>query len=147
MPNVRWLLALITSAHRWLFTATGGRVGGRALGYRFLLLEHTGRRSGQRRLAPLLYVEDGKDLVVVASNAGDDRAPAWWLNLRAHPEARVRVGTRRLDVRARQAGPEEAQRLWPVLDASHGGYAGYRDRAAREIPVVLLEPCAGSGAA
>jgi deazaflavin-dependent oxidoreductase (nitroreductase family) len=140
MPNVRWLLALITAVHRFLYRASGGRVGARAGRLTFLLLEHTGRRSGRRYLAPLLYVEDGERLVVVGSNAGDDRDPAWWQNLKARPEASVQVGTRRLAVRARAAVGEERARIWRRLLEGWPQYARYQERTAREIPIVVLEP-------
>lgn len=105
-----------------------------------LLLTTTGRKSGLERTAPLLYVPDGERFVVVASNAGAERPPAWWLNLEARPEARVRVGTGVHAVHARRASPEEAERLWRLLEASYASYAAYRTGTSREIPVVLLEP-------
>ena len=143
MPNVRWLLALITSVHRAIYRASGGRVGGNLLGIRVLLLTTVGRRSGRERVTPLLYVEDEKGYVVVASNAGDARDPAWWLNLRARPEAKVQAG-RLLDaVRARQATAQEEAALWPRLDAAYPPYARYRERTRRAIPVVILERIAG----
>ena len=140
MPNVRWLLALITAVHRFLYRASGGRVGARAGRLTFLLLEHTGRKTGRLFVAPLLYVEDGDRFVVVGSNAGDDRDPAWWQNLKARPEASVQVGTRRLAVRARAAVGEERARIWRRLLEGWPQYARYQERTAREIPIVVLEP-------
>jgi deazaflavin-dependent oxidoreductase (nitroreductase family) len=140
VPNIRWLLSLITTVHRFVYLASGGRLGHRMLWMRTLLLTHRGRKTGRTRVTPLLYIEDQGRWVVVASNAGDDRDPAWWRNLRAHPEAEVQLGRERLAVRARQASPAEAERLWPLLTASYRYYPEYRARASREIPVVLLEP-------
>jgi len=140
MPNVRWLLALITVLHRALYRATGGRLGAGAGRWRFLLLETLGRRSGRRRTTPLLYVEDDDRFIVVASNAGDDRDPAWLLNLRRRDEAVIQVGPRRLCVRAREASDAEGERLWPKLLASYRHYGDYRTRTARRIPIVVLEP-------
>ena len=105
-----------------------------------LLLTTTGRKTGEERTTPLLYLADGEDLVVVASNGGAPKHPAWLLNLRANPEATVEVGGRKLRVRAREAGPEEKERLWPKLVEMYGSYEDYRRRTDREIPVVLLEP-------
>ncbi len=139
MPNVRWLLALVTRVHRALYRLSGGRIGGSMAGIRVLLLTTLGRRSGLPRVLPLLYVEAEKGYVVVASNAGDDRAPAWWQNLRARPEASVQVGRERHAVRARRATPEEEAALWPKLIAAYGPYARYRERTRREIPIVILE--------
>ena len=141
MPNIRWLLALITISHRWIYIHSGGWVG-RLLGWkkRALLLTHVGRKSGARYVAPLLYVEDGDSYIVAGSNAGDLRDPQWWSNLKSHPDTTVQVGRHHHAVRARKASAEEAIRLWPVLEANYGFFDRYRERAHREIPVVLLEP-------
>jgi deazaflavin-dependent oxidoreductase (nitroreductase family) len=140
MPNIRWLLALITVVHRALYRVTGGRIGKRAGKASMLLLTTLGRRSGQQRVTPLLYVEDGPRFVVVASNAGDDRNPAWLLNLRKQPAARVQVGSQHIAVQAREASDAECERLWPKLLASYSHYTAYRSRTQRHIPVVMLEP-------
>ena len=140
MPNIRWLIALITTLHRFVYQKSGGWVGGRLPGQRVLLLTTTGRRTGQERTQPLLYVRDGNRFVVVGSNGGDDRAPAWWLNLQARPEARAQVDREQHAVRARQARGEELTALWASLERSYQYYADYRRRTSREIPVVILEP-------
>lgn len=140
MPNIRWLLRLITRVHGFLLRASNGRLGARIGGISVLLLENVGRKSGTLHLTPLLFVEDAGRYVVVASNAGDDRNPAWWLNLRERPEAAVRVAGRRVEVKARRAGPGESEALWPKLDAAYKYYADYRTRTTRDIPVVILEP-------
>lgn len=146
MPNVRWLIALITVVHRFLYRVTGGWIGSRAPGIRMLLLENIGRRSGQRRVTPLLYVEDGEDFVVVASNGGDDRAPAWWYNVRENPDVAVQIGRQRIPVRARSAGAHEEDSLWQKLESSYRYYEDYRARAQREIPIVVLERIAAPDA-
>jgi deazaflavin-dependent oxidoreductase (nitroreductase family) len=140
VPNIRWLIALITALHRFVYQRSGGRIGGRLPGQRFLLLTTTGRRTGRERTMPLLYVPDGDRFVVVGSNGGDDRPPAWWLNLQASPDARVQAGRVQHHVRARQAQGAELAALWTRLDSSYRYYADYRRRTSREIPVVVLEP-------
>jgi deazaflavin-dependent oxidoreductase (nitroreductase family) len=139
MPGARRLLALVTLLHRSLYRATGGRIGASGGGIEILLLTSVGRRSGRRRVAPLLYIRDGGRWVVVGSNAGDEQHPAWWLNLEARPDAEIQVRAERFEVRARRASPEEARRLWPGFEARWGRYRGYRARTKREIPVVILE--------
>ena len=139
MPNIRWLLALITTIHRWVYVRSGGRIGKKLLNKPMLLLESVGRKSGSLRLTPLLYVPDGDDFVVAASNMGDPRPPGWWFNLQARPENVVRVGRRHVPVRARRASPEEETRLWPRLEAVYSYFPNYRENAGREIPVVILE--------
>jgi deazaflavin-dependent oxidoreductase (nitroreductase family) len=139
MPNIRWLLALITRLQRFLYLKTGGALGASMLGKKILLLTNVGRRTGHQRITPLLYVEDGDRWVVVASNAGDDRHPAWWLNLQANPRARVQIRDEHHDVVARRAESDEEDRLWPRLTESYGPYRQYRKRTSRDIPIVILE--------
>lgn len=143
MPNIRWLLALITALHRWLYRATRGVVGHRIplLDWRSLLLSHVGRKSGRVYTTPLLYIPDGERFVVVGSNAGDEKPPAWWLNLEARPEARVQVGADEHTVRARLAQGDERARLWAALVANYRDYARYERLTAgkRALPVVILE--------
>jgi deazaflavin-dependent oxidoreductase (nitroreductase family) len=140
MPNIRWLLALITVVHRFLYRVSKGRIGARTGGVDVLLLKTLGRKTGRIRITPLLYVRDGSSWVVIASNAGDDRHPAWWLNLRSRPEVEIQVRDARHSVRARRATPEETERVWPRLVAAYKYYDDYKRRTSREIPVVVLEP-------
>ncbi len=128
--------------HRLVYEASGGRVGRRIpfVGAPMLLLDHVGAKSGVKRTTPLLYVEDGPNLVIVASKGGYPRHPAWFHNLVANPDTSVRVGRERRAVRARVATPDERARLWPRVVAAYGGYADYQRRTEREIPLVILEP-------
>jgi deazaflavin-dependent oxidoreductase (nitroreductase family) len=145
VPNIRWLLAFITAVHRFVYERSGGRIGGGLPGgKRFLLLATVGRKTGIRRVMPLLYVAEGDAFVVVGSNGGDDRPPSWWLNLQARPQARVQVDTEHHEVVARQAEGAELAALWPKLEASYSFYAAYRERTPREIPVIVLEPMRGN---
>ncbi len=139
MNFARLMLPVITPLHRFVFRATRGRIGSHGLRSRFLILEHTGRRTGQLRRTPLLYVADGDRLVVAASNAGRDRHPAWWLNLEARPEVVVDLGAERVAVKAHRATGAEAERLWILLTDSYRFFAGYRTGTQREIPVVVFE--------
>ena len=129
-----------------MFAATGGRVGAERprdgkLGTLFLLT--TGRKSGQVRRNALYYLEDGPNLIVVASNAGADTDPSWWLNLQARPDTEVELGTRRCFLHARAASPDEHDRLWPRFVAASPAYEEYRRAVSRPIPVVVLEPITG----
>jgi deazaflavin-dependent oxidoreductase (nitroreductase family) len=98
--------------HRFVYRASGGRVGGAIGGAPVLLLTTTGRRSGEPRPVTLTCFEDGGRFVVVASNAGEDRHPAWWLNLKEHPDATVLIGGTTTRMRAAEAVGEERKRLW-----------------------------------
>ncbi len=139
MPNIRWLIALITRLHRFTFLATDGRIGSSAFRMRFLLLGHVGRKSGLQRYTPLLCVEDEDRWIIVGSNGGDDRPPAWWLNVQTHPKAEVRYYRERVPVTAREAGESEYEALWAKLQQSYAFYDNYRTRTTRKIPVVVLE--------
>ena len=129
--------------HTLLYRETGGRIGHAVPGVRgrMLLLDHVGARSGSLRTSPLLYVEDGEDLVVVASKGGFPRHPAWFHNLRAHPDTFVQVGPERRPVHARVADAAERDRLWAAAVRAYPGYEDYAARSkGREIPLVVLEP-------
>ena len=131
--------------HTWVYRVSGGRFGHAAGQLTNLLLTTTGRRSVAERTVPLAYIVDGANYVVVASNGGADRHPAWWLNLRHEPRGGVQVGSLTLPVMARLATPAERARLWPVLKTGNPFYARYERITAREIPVVILEPAPRSG--
>jgi deazaflavin-dependent oxidoreductase (nitroreductase family) len=123
-----------------LYRLSGGRLFGRVGRAPVLLLTTTGRRSGQQRTAPVLYLADGERLIVIGSNAGNARAPAWSLNLQANPDAAVQVGYARRAVRARVAAGEERAELWRRMNAQYGGFENYRERTTRDIAVFVLEP-------
>jgi deazaflavin-dependent oxidoreductase (nitroreductase family) len=110
-----------------------------------LLLDHVGAKTGVRRTTPLNYVEDGADLVLVASKAGYPKHPAWFHNLRATPDTTVQVGGKRRAVHARVASPAERDRLWPKALATYSGYRAYQQHTTREIPLIILEPAGSVG--
>ena len=140
MPMNRALIKLFSAAHAFSYRLSGGRVGRRIAGGPVLLLTTTGRKSGKRRTAPLLYLEDGENIVIVASNGGNDQHPRWWLNLKQDPEAQVRIGKTSRRVRAARADEQEWARLWPLLLEMYGPYQEYQDTTQRKIPVVILRP-------
>jgi deazaflavin-dependent oxidoreductase (nitroreductase family) len=125
----------------WLIRLSRGRLGAKFLyGAPIMLLTTTGRKSGESRTNPLLYLQDGATLVIVASKGGSARHPGWYRNLVVHPEVDVEIGKQHRRMRARAASAEEKQRLWPRLTAMYPPYDGYQARTARDIPVVILEP-------
>jgi deazaflavin-dependent oxidoreductase (nitroreductase family) len=138
----RSLIRAFGDFHAWAYEASGGRWGGRLKGLPMALLHLVGRKSGEPRPTPLLYMRDAEDLVIVASFYGSPRHPAWYHNLVANPECDVRVDRKRYRVRARTATPEERAVLWPRLVDHYPGFAAYQSRTDREIPVVILSPVA-----
>lgn len=135
-----FLAKLTTKVHVALYRLTKGRLGGRMDAASLLVLHHRGARTGQPRATPVIYLEDGENLVVVASMGGQDVNPAWYHNLRAHPEIEVDVRGRRRPVRARLATAEETAALWPRLSGMWPAFEDYKRRTDREFPVFLLEP-------
>jgi deazaflavin-dependent oxidoreductase (nitroreductase family) len=135
------LLRRLMGGHTTLYRATNGLIGHRTPGLPpALLLDHVGAKSGTHRTSPLVYGRDGANFVLVASKGGYPKNPAWFHNLLAHPDTAVQVGSRRQDVHARVAIPEERARLWALMLGVYGGYADYQRRTEREIPLVILEP-------
>jgi deazaflavin-dependent oxidoreductase (nitroreductase family) len=135
------VLRRVMAGHSLIYRASGGLIGHRFPGAPpMLLLDHVGAKSGVPRTTPLVYVEDGRDVVIVASKGGHSRHPAWYHNLRAHPDTTVQIGREHRAVHARVAGPDEHARLWPKAVATYDGYRGYQQRTDRQIPLIILEP-------
>jgi deazaflavin-dependent oxidoreductase (nitroreductase family) len=133
-------LAIITRVHRRLYRWTGGIVGGNAGGLATLLLTTTGRKTGQARTVPLPYFRDGERYVVIASNAGQDKNPAWLENLVATPEVGLQIRFQKLRARTTVVTGNERGRIWRDVVAAAPMYADYQRVASREIPVVVLTP-------
>lgn len=129
-----------TFSHVAAYRRTGGRVGGRIGKAPVLLLSTKGRRSGQWRTTPLMYLRTDTALVVVASAGASPRHPNWFLNLKTEPRCVVESGRSRHDLIAREAPADERARLWPKLVQIYPGWDEYQRRTDRSIPVVLLEP-------
>jgi deazaflavin-dependent oxidoreductase (nitroreductase family) len=134
------LTKISTKLHVAIFRRTGGRVMGNFDGAPLLVLQHRGAKSGQLRNTPIIFLGDGPNLVVVASMGGQEKNPAWFHNLIAHPDAEVEIGADRRPVRARRATQAEAEALWPRLTAMWPAWDTYKTRTDREFPVFVLEP-------
>ena len=139
-----WLINVAPKLDRVIFRLSGGRFT--SIPAHILFLTHTGARTGERRENPLTYFTDGDDLIVMASNYGRERHPAWYYNVKANPEVEVRAAGRRGRFRARVTSGEDRERLWGLAKQLSRVYADYEDRAVgREIQVVRLAPIDGSG--
>lgn len=146
-PIVPKIMHLVSRMNVWVYRRSGGRLWSKwRIGSAFprgiptLLLTTTGRKTGQSRTTPLLYIEDGDAFVVVASQGGLPRNPQWLFNVRAQPIVDVQIGANVRSMRAREASPDERARLWPRLVAHYADFATYQAWTERTIPVVLLEP-------
>jgi deazaflavin-dependent oxidoreductase (nitroreductase family) len=132
---------VVTRLHARLLRRTRGRLGGSFDGAPLLVLHSTGAKSGQRRQNPTIYMPDGDNLVIVASIGGNPKNPAWYHNLKAHPDdVEVDVRGKRRRVRAREASADEAAALWPRLFETYPGFKTYMTRTDRQFPVMILEP-------
>jgi deazaflavin-dependent oxidoreductase (nitroreductase family) len=126
--------------HARLYRASGGRVLPRWFaGAPVMVLETVGRRSGHKRATPVLYLRDRDALVVLAANAGADRTPAWWLNLRESGAGEVIVGRRRIRVRPRLLAGVERDRLWRAFVEMYPQAEQYARFTERELPLIALE--------
>jgi deazaflavin-dependent oxidoreductase (nitroreductase family) len=147
-PVTKKVIKVMSRVHVPVFKVTNGRIGSKwRVGAGFkkpvptLLLEHTGRTSGRLFTTPLLYLDDGADLVIVASQGGLPTNPQWFANLQAHPDTRVHLrGERARPVHARVADAAERAALWPRLVGLYADFEAYQRWTEREIPVVILNP-------
>ncbi|MFD4469574.1 nitroreductase family deazaflavin-dependent oxidoreductase [Rhodococcus sp. NPDC058505] len=137
---IKWMSRANVVAYR----ATGGRIGGKwrvgsaaRTGLPICLLTTTGRKSGAHRVSPLLFLEDGDSVVLVASQGGQPKHPLWYLNLKADPRVTIQIRSRLRPLVARVADDEERARLWPKLVAMYPEFDDYQAWTDRQIPVVV----------
>lgn len=141
---IKWMSRLNTLVYK----ATGGRVSGNwRLGSKKLgevpkvgILTTTGRKTGEARESPLIYLQEGTRVVLVASQGGRATNPMWYLNLKAEPKIKFQIRNDVLDLVARDATPDERTQYWPRLDALYPDFATYRTYTDREIPIVICDP-------
>lgn len=133
--HIKLYLADPAAAHMW-----DARPVGQPAEVTTLLLTTTGRKSGEPRHVPLLYVEDGDGYLIIGSKGGNVDHPLWCLNLEADPLCEIRVGAPPVKARARILDGEEHARAWAKITARHPNYSKYQARTERRIPVVRIEP-------
>ncbi|KHO17892.1 nitroreductase family deazaflavin-dependent oxidoreductase [Mycolicibacterium setense] len=134
---IKWM----SRAQTWIFKKTGGRVGDKFLrGAEVGILTTIGRKSGEERDSPLLYLQEGKRIVLVASQGGRATNPMWYLNLVANPRVKFQTKHETLELTARDATDAEREEYWPKLDAMYADFANYRSYTDRKIPIVICDP-------
>lgn len=127
--------------HEKLYVASDGRIGHKMIGVPTLLLRTTGRRSGATRTISLVYASDGADYLVVASNGGSDKNPAWLHNVKANPDVGIQIGRDRTEGTARVVGPSDPDygRMWKIVNENNKDrYSAYEKMTSRPIPVVAI---------
>jgi deazaflavin-dependent oxidoreductase (nitroreductase family) len=137
------LLPQVLRIHDAVYRNTNGWIGHRMLGIPSLLLHTVGAKTGKPRTAALTYARDGANYLIVASKGGDPKAPGWYHNLKANPNAEINVGPKRFDVTAKPVLPDEPDysRLWQIVNKNNGNrYEAYQKKTSRPIPVVVLSP-------
>lgn len=134
----------VLSIHDKIYQGTNGRIGHRLpFAPPNLLLRSIGAKTGAARTNSLTYAKDGEDYLIVASNAGARRYPAWYHNLKANPDVEINVGPKRFPVTARIVGPDDADytRLFRIADENNSGrYTAYQKKTTRPITVIALTP-------
>lgn len=139
-----FIVRLFWKLHPWIYRMSGGRMLGKLVGMKVLLLTTTGARSGVQRTTALTYLEaEGHGgLVVVGSFVGEPRHPGWVHNMRAKPEVTLQLGSACIRATAREAQGEERAQLWRQIISANEEYMQYETRTDREIPIVVLSPVA-----
>src|SRR3954468_23572661 len=133
------LLKYFARAHIWIYQRTNGRLGARLLWFPAALVTTTGRKTGQPRVTPTLYLRDGDRVVLPASFGGRADHPKWYRNLKANPTEHIQIRGQNLDLVARDGTDDERKRYWPKLIRIYPPYRGYRDATDRVIPLVVCE--------
>lgn len=146
-PLVPKLLKVMSRVNVWFYRRTQGRIGGKwrvGSGFRtpvpVCLLVHTGRSSGREYTTPLLFLRDGDNVVIVASQGGLPKDPQWYRNVVTNPRVRIQVGADIREYVARTAGRDERAALWPRLVELYADFDSYQSWTGRVIPVVVCEP-------
>ena len=133
------LIKLFWQMHLKIYLWSKGRIGNVIRGLPILVLTTKGKKTGLTRQNALMYLPHGEDFVVIASNLGDKKHPAWWINLMAEPMASVQIGDTHHPIRAREAEGDEREKLWQMIAEKNSDYDQYRTWTSRRIPVVVLE--------
>jgi deazaflavin-dependent oxidoreductase (nitroreductase family) len=139
-PHADFIIKWMSRSTSWLYKVTGGKLGGTFRKAPVALLTTTGRKTGQPRVNPLLYMRDGDKVIVAASKIGSEKNPMWYLNLKANRKVQVQIKNEVLDLNARDANDEERERYWPPLVQMYPAYEDYQSWTDRVIPLVVCEP-------
>jgi deazaflavin-dependent oxidoreductase (nitroreductase family) len=139
-PYADFFIKWMARGNTWLYKLTKGMLGGTVQKAPVALLTTIGRRSGQSRVSPLLYVRDGDKVIVPASRGGSDKHPMWYLNLKVNPKVQVKIKKEVLHLTAREAKDEERERYWRRLVEIYPPIDDYQSWTDRTIPLVVCEP-------
>ncbi|MEZ0340684.1 nitroreductase family deazaflavin-dependent oxidoreductase [Mycobacterium sp. pV006] len=140
-PATGTLIKWMSRAQTWIFKKSGGKLGNKFLrGAEVGILTTIGRKSGEPRDSPLLFLQEGKRIVLVASQGGRATNPMWYLNIKANPAITFQTKKEKLELVAREATDAERDEYWPKLDAMYPDFANYRSYTDRKIPILICDP-------
>ena len=140
-PQTNTIIKWMSRAQSWVYRKTNGRLAGTFLqGAPVALLTTTGRKTGEPRVSPLVYLREGNRIVLVASKGGTASNPMWYLNLKANPKVSVQIKDEVLGLTARDANDEERELYWPRLVQMYTSFDDYQSWTDRVIPVVICDP-------
>ncbi len=142
VPMIKKVMKYAARFNVWIYEKTDGKWGGKFIvgGAPVVLVTMIGRKTGIRRTIPLIYIPNGDDILLVASQGGLDMHPLWYKNLVANPDVETNAFGNKRKMRARQATPEEKEQLWPVIRSVHKDFDEYQARTDRDIPVMICSP-------
>jgi deazaflavin-dependent oxidoreductase (nitroreductase family) len=140
-PFVGTAIKWMSRAQTFVFKKTGGKFGDKFLkGAEVGILTTTGRKSGEARDSPLLFLQEGPRIILVASQGGRATNPMWYLNLVANPSITFQTKKEKLQLTAREATDAERDEYWPKLDAMYPDFVNYRSYTERKIPIIICDP-------
>lgn len=139
-PWVSFIIKWMAKSNAWIYKRSNGKFGNTFQKAPVALLTTTGRKSGEPRVSPLLYLREGNRVILVASKGGSDKHPQWYLNLKANPAVSVQIKDEVLQLQARDATEAERAEYWPKLDAMYPSFDDYRAWTDRVIPIVICDP-------
>lgn len=140
-PRTNTIIKWMSRAQSFLYKKTGGKIGGTFLqGAPVALLTTIGRKTGEPRVSPLLYLREGDRVILIASKGGAATNPMWYLNLKANPAVSIQIRDEVLHLTARDATEEERAHYWPKMAAMYSSFDDYQSWTERVIPVVICDP-------
>ena len=139
-PWVSFFMKWMGKGNTWIYRRTNGRLGGKFGNAPVALLTTTGRKTGEPRVSPLLYLREGNRVIFGASRGGSDKHPLWYLNLKANPKVSVQIKDEVLSLTARDADDAERAEYWPKMVAIYPTFDDYKSWTDRVIPIVICDP-------
>ena len=139
-PLVTFLKHVITSVNMWVLIKSKGHLGNSFLGVPVLLLHSVGFKSGNERVTPLFYFKKDGKVIIVGSNGGNPKNPAWVKNVTLVPEIKINIKGKEVDVKAHLADEDEQDLYWPMVIETFAVWQRFQERSERQFPIVVLEP-------